>query len=421
MEKEEINYKNLGEQESSIPPTGEIETSSGNKFQINFESCAEIETTSIRYFNLIPNFKKPSIFSMATVATVNGKTYYVIDGEHHCEAALNDGKTSLMCRILWVSDTSDAVLAWLKSYVRTGPIDGDTSYAERARNILIMRELLLGEGYLKITPGGTWSSQQLKLNVVSKLASIFKRSKRTIENYIRHFDLLIEAAIERMVREEVPKSFYSAIESAEAKFISSVASLHDETTLRQAVSAQVEEWLDNFDRKVGRVSTLVNSNSNKRNQKNVKNTAPGIDADTNQNNGSVADVMGTEKHTEAMQSPNPGESVGEMFDHDHLSQGSAPDEDDDQEKKPYLTSTSSNFGVPPEGDKLPEDEGDPVYLNLSKLADDLKEVAKRRPPLAELADDIQGALDRLLDLKGAVSEKIQAAPYEALFEEEDAA
>jgi hypothetical protein len=399
--------------ESSIPPVGEIEKDSGNKFCIAAGNCSEIATASIKYFDLVPNYQKPSIFSMATVATVDGKMHHLIDGQHHFEAALREGQTTIMCRILTVPDDTDAVLAWLKSYVRTGAIDADASYAESGRNILINSELLIKDGYIRITPGGTWSPQQLKLNVGDKLADIFKRSTRTIKNYLYHFDFLNAELIERMVREEVPKSFFSAIESAKAKFIDSVASLHDERTLNEVVSAKVSEWLDNFDRKAGKVSSLVKSNGKKSDQKPAKN------ADTDsKKNGSIADVMGAEKRTEPAQTPNSGESVGEAFDRDHSSEGVAPetvndktDGDDRQTPKSPVPAVPLNLNVYQGGAKPPEYQGAAVCVSLNELADHIKEVVKRRPNLKEFVDEIQNTIDKLLDLKVVVNEKIDAEPY----------
>jgi len=413
------------EHDASIPPAGEIGKNSGNKFLFAAERCAGIETASIKYFNLVPNYQKLSIFSMATVATVDGKIHYLIDGQHHFEAALRDGQTTIICRILTIPDDSDTVLAWAKSYVRTGAIDADASYAENGRNILINSDLLLKDGFIRITPGGTWSPEQLKLNVVHKLASIFKRSKRTIENYQRHLDFLNMALIERAVREEVPKTFFSAIESAKAKFIDSVASLHNETTLIEVVSAQVGEWLDKFDRKTGKVSSLAKSNSKKNTNK--PGTKAGADSDENKNSA-IPEVMESEKQTNSSATSNSGEGIKKLFETGSVNGGEEDKKENEAEnKEPEPFSGAPKFDVIQGLGKLleadpsnqPGNKVDQIYITLNNLADDIKSIVNRRPSLALLAKELQRIFETVLDLEVTVGNVIEAEPYKKL--EKDAA
>ncbi len=408
----EITKRRSKNEESSIPPAGEIEKSSDNDFRIIRETRGDVEISKIKDFKIIPNYKAPSIISSATLATANGQDFDLIDGQHYFQAAQLEGRTTLECRILWISDTTDTVLAWVKSYVRTGPIDGESSYAERGRNILILRELLLTDGYLKITPGGTWSHEELKLNIVTKLAAIFKRSKRTVENYLRHFDLLDQKTIEKAVAEDIPKAFFAAIESAKIKFIDSTSGLHDQMTLIQAVSAQVEEWLDNFDRKTGKVSTLLKSNGIKRKQNNVGN------AESKEKNGPVADVIESEKNIESMQTfVNHDERVAQVFDNNQsisVEDNDVTDCKGEQDQKPSQASVP--LSLYEGGARHPIDVSDQIYLKLQNLADDLNQIAKRRPPFDELAVDIQDLLERLLDLKGDVIEENELSPYQSMLE-----
>ena len=130
--------------------------------------------------------------------------------------------------------------------------------------------------------------------------------------------------------------------------------------------------------------------------------------------------MGNDQQGSPAPSPNNSEGVKELFETGH---GGAEDKDkggnEDPSHETRPPAGQPTLDVIQGGNKPSEDEIDEVYISLDKLADDMKAIAKRRPSMELLVKELQGIFDDLLDLKVAVKDKIDVAPYEKL--EKDAA
>lgn len=417
---------------ASTSPQGGLENGNESKFRIISVHYADLELASISHFTGVPDYRSLSILSTPTVATANGR-YHLVDGYHLAEKAYSEGQKHIHCQIITLPDDSETALAWVKSYLRMAALDGNASYSERGRNIVITRDFLLREGFFNTQHGGSRKGESFaeatERSIIKKLAKIFKRSERTIQNYLNHFKFLNQSCIEDLVEADLPKSFFEEIEPAKAAFIKGKSALlensdlNDATTLSEIASSQVSDWQKSFDRKTGKVKLLVKPKSNQNRKAGIKAGEPLSKGNEENAGGMVLEVMGNDQQGSPAPSPNNGEGVKELFKAGHGGYGSAEDKDkgnnEDSIHETRPPAGQPKLDVIQGGNKSSEDEIDDVYISLDKLADDMKAIAKRRPSMELLEKELQEIFDGLLDLKVAVKDKLDAAPYEKL--EKDAA
>jgi hypothetical protein len=208
-----LNHEDLEEDFESPSASSTEPEQTVSRFATIDRSIEDLPVTSIRHFNLIPDFFHPtSNDKPIVVRTPEG--LFCLDGYDLIEEARNAGVETLSCEVDTMAEHSDAELCVRKAAIRSATRGGKGEYLENARNARDLKPILLSsnDSLRDLDHGGRRRGEGFVANpeddVRHVIALRLGKEKDTVNTYLRHLEYLSDEAIQFFIARGAKKQFF---------------------------------------------------------------------------------------------------------------------------------------------------------------------------------------------------------------------
>jgi hypothetical protein len=237
-------------------------------FETIEEKIEEVNISDIQHFTIVPDYVTPADSKYPFVVKTPSSTN-CIDGSHLVEEAVAQGKSTVTCKVEFISEHSDEELAIRKVALRIKPKGGTGSYAEIIRNTQCLEKILLasdkdlrvfhhggdrkGEGFIN-------NRQE---NVRKILSFRLGRSVSTINQFLNHARFLDDETLNFFASQKVGKDFFEMVQKinkrGEITRMTSEGKSHEEMTTKISDDTRksYEEYL-----RTGKISPIMGTQKN---------------------------------------------------------------------------------------------------------------------------------------------------------------
>lgn len=196
----------------------------------NFQKTVEeLSVSEIHHFSTIPDFTSQTR-SPYPIIVKNPSGTYCIDGWEFIEQASEQNLLAITCEVIHVSTESEIEVAIWKTAVRIIPMGGGCTYAEQVRNTRKLFDLMMAaeEAPVSFTHGGVRRgagfTDNNEVNIRHVIAERLGKHPKTIGKYLNHGEFLSDNALETLVKAEIGKGFFEAIQHYKRSLITSLKS-----------------------------------------------------------------------------------------------------------------------------------------------------------------------------------------------------
>lgn len=231
---------------------GGLKNDQDARFVSNRPIFAELNKQEIQAFQIIPDYDSSTV-SPYPVIVKSPTSCHCIDGWDKVESSIAQNQSTLTCHVFYIPEFSETEIAIRKVAIRTMPLGGICSYTELVRNVSILFNMFLAsaENPVVFSHGGARRgvnyTENKKNNVRILLANRLGKSVTTMSKYLQHGKNLSEEALQTLIRADVQKGFFEAIQRDKQGLIDELKAeqkSHDEIV--NAVSARVLSLLEDF-------------------------------------------------------------------------------------------------------------------------------------------------------------------------------
>ena len=216
------------------------------------ETIEEIDPVTIQPFNLIPDFKIPTI-STFPIVVKNEDRITCVDGWEAIQAAIKEKRDTITCHSIRVEEFSQIDVAIRKVSIRTMPPGGRCSYAEIVRNVSILFKMLLEslENPIVYSHGGVRKGPDFIKNkkdgVLAMLAERLGKDIGTINKYLNYGRYLNPEILNLLVENQEKKAFFETAQISKKIFVKYLEEedISDEE-ITERVSIKMGEMLTEF-------------------------------------------------------------------------------------------------------------------------------------------------------------------------------
>ena len=214
------------------------------------EAIVDLPIISIQNYQIIPDYRNQTN-SKFPIVVQSEASCHCIDGWNLIEGAKSARQSVICCHVFHIENDSETEIAIRKAAIRTMPLGGTCSYAERVRNAGILFNMLWAssENPVVFSHGGARRGDNYTNcrgnNIHLVLAERLGKSVTTINKYLNHGEFLSEAALQTLIDAGAKKGFFEAIQKDKQQLIDDLKfkqKSHDEIV--NAVSARVLSWLE---------------------------------------------------------------------------------------------------------------------------------------------------------------------------------
>ena len=214
------------------------------------EAIVDLPIKSIQNYQIIPDYRDQTNSKFPIVAQ-SASSCHCIDGWNLIEGAKSARQSVICCHVFHIENDSETEIAIRKAAIRTMPLGGTCSYAERVRNAGILFNMLWAssENPVVFSHGGARRGDNYTNcrgnNIHLVLAERLGKSVTTINKYLNHGEFLSEQALKTLVSADVSKGFFEAIQESKQSYVAELRLAQtppDE--IARSVSAKVLDWLE---------------------------------------------------------------------------------------------------------------------------------------------------------------------------------
>jgi hypothetical protein len=188
------------------------------------ETIEDIDPVTIQPFNLIPDFKIPTI-STFPIVVKNEDRITTVDGWEAIQSAIKEKRDTITCHSIRVEEFSQIDVAIRKVSIRTMPPGGRCSYAEIVRNVSILFKLLIEslENPIVYSHGGVRKGPDFIKNkqdgVLAILAERLGKEVGTINKYLNYGRYLNPEILNLLVENQEKKAFFETAQISKKIFV----------------------------------------------------------------------------------------------------------------------------------------------------------------------------------------------------------
>ena len=213
------------------------------------EVIVDLPIKSIRNCQIIPDYRDQTN-SKFPIVVQSAASCHCIDGWNLIEGAKSARQSVICCHVFHIENDSETEIAIRKAAIRTMPLGGTCSYAERVRNAGILFNMLLAssENPVVFSHGGARRGDNYTNcrgnNIGLLLEERLGKKPKTINKYLNHGQFISEEAIENLIDARVTKGFFEAFQKDKQRLIDDLkAGKKKPDEIVKAVSDRILSWL----------------------------------------------------------------------------------------------------------------------------------------------------------------------------------
>jgi hypothetical protein len=229
---------------------GGLKNGQDARFVSNRPIFAELNKQEIQAFQIIPDYDSSTV-SPYPVIVKSPTSCHCVDGWDKVESSIAQNQSTLTCHVFYIPEFSETEIAIRKVAIRTMPLGGICSYTELVRNVSILFNMFLAsaENPVVFFHGGARRgvnyTENKKNNVRILLANRLGKSVTTINKYLQHGKNLSEEVLQTLIRADVQKGFFEAIQKDKQRLIDDLkAEKKSKVEIFNAVSDRVISWFE---------------------------------------------------------------------------------------------------------------------------------------------------------------------------------
>jgi len=223
-----------------------------DNFRTVDEAIVDLPIKSIQSYQIIPDYRDQTN-SKFPIVVQSEASCHCIDGWNLIEGAKSARQSVIRCHVFHIQNDSEIEIAIRKVAIRTMPLGGTCSYAEKVRNAGILFNMLWAssENPVVFSHGGTRRGDNYTNcrgnNIGLLLEERLGKKPKTINKYLNHGQFISEEAIENLIDARVTKGFFEAFQKDKQRLIDDLkAGQKKPDEIVKAVSDRILSWLKKF-------------------------------------------------------------------------------------------------------------------------------------------------------------------------------